>query len=166
MGLQYVSARTPRVNLHFNAALQDKALEVQMDFQGKAEAPTSQQQDGEQQQQQHQDEQREDVDGSVDLNEGGKIENKRWKGEDADEDKAEEMSPERDGQKQQEEIYTEGGIRQGPTELEGTKDDADECPDGERQQQQQQKDSEKRAAGEDAEEGDGGNVEVRVICMA
>lgn len=90
-----------------------------MDFEGEAEAPPPQQ---EQKQQQDSDAQREDVSGSVDLKEGGKIEDKRWAGNDG-EAEAEEQR----GSQQQEDIQTEGGVRQGGVDMEGGKDEADDC---------------------------------------
>lgn len=102
--------------------MQDKAMEVSLDFDGEAEAPPPRQQDsGQQQEQKDEAEQREDVSGSVDLKEGGTIEDKRWAGDDGE--KEEEEGKCQQGDKKQEDIETEGGVRQGGVEMEGAKTD-------------------------------------------
>ncbi|KAL8429966.1 hypothetical protein ACSSS7_006238 [Eimeria intestinalis] len=151
------------VTLH---AEQDKALEVSMDFDGEATDPPAKEHEGQQQQRDEEAQQERDAAaGSVDLQQGGEIEDKRWAGLDKDNKEEGDNGPDNQKQKQEEDIQTESGIRQGGVEMEGAKDDADD--DGpnnikskrdEAQNPQQVKD-EKQAAEEEPKE-DGGKLEA------
>ncbi|KAL8426006.1 hypothetical protein Efla_001924 [Eimeria flavescens] len=107
----------------------DKAVEVSMDFDAEPTAPPpSQQEEGEQQQQQLEEASQvlDDVTGSVDLQQGGKIEDKRWTGEDDHAKEQDDSGGDGKQEKQKEDIQTEGGLRQGGVQMEGTKEDADD----------------------------------------
>ncbi|KAL8274975.1 hypothetical protein Esti_001031 [Eimeria stiedai] len=146
---------------------QDKALEISLEFEGEASAPLPKEQEGQQQQQRDEEAQqeRDDVAGSVDLQQGGEIEDKRWAGSDEDDKEEEDRGPDSKTQKQEEDIQTEGGHRQGGVEMEGAKEDADN--DGPQNttskpddaQNRQQVEGEKQAAEEETTE-DGGKLEV------
>ncbi|KAL8453352.1 hypothetical protein Emag_001907 [Eimeria magna] len=145
---------------------EDKALEVSMDFDGEATAPPPKEQDGQQQQQWKEEAQQDldDVAGSVDLQQGGEIEDKRWAGLDENKKDEEGNGPDSKTQKQVEDIQTEGGIRQGGVEMEGNKDDHDDGPHKTKsklddEQNRQQVKDEMRHAEEELME-DGGKLEV------
>ncbi|OEH74322.1 Midasin, related protein [Cyclospora cayetanensis] len=139
---------------------EDKAMEVSMHFEGDAEAPPPPpaQQEDQQRQSGEEAQQLEDVAGNVDLKEGGQIESKRWAGEDGDRDEDDTSTGKEATQKQEEDIQTEGGLRDGNIELEGTKDEAAGEPAG-GSKDSQRLEGDPQASDGGKEEDDGGNVE-------
>lgn len=111
---------------------QDNALEVSFDFEGAASAKQEEGADAlDNQQRQQEADEAAIEEGSVDLNEGGRLENKCWDATDDDDEADQEQTQPTKKKEQKENIEAEGGRGQqaGDTELEAGEEGhgADAC---------------------------------------